>query len=97
MDLRAWRRGGPPRARYADRARGDRAGRRWWGGQGYDVEELLRRRQPGRPTMGSAVATVESVRLGRSSSVTLLLRVAAEQTSVSEVICAAVRHYLQAG
>ncbi len=31
--------------------------------QGYDVEALLRRRQPGRPTMGSEVATAESVRL----------------------------------
>jgi len=65
--------------------------------QGYDVEELLRRRQPGRPTMGSAVATVESVRMDPELKRDLLLRAAEEQTSVSEVIRTAVRQYLRAG
>ncbi len=64
---------------------------------GYDVEELLRRRQPGRPTMGSGIATVESVRLDPELKRDLLLRAAEERTSVSEVIRAAVRQYLNAG
>jgi len=64
---------------------------------GYDVEELLRRRQPGRPAMGSGVATVESVRLDPELKRDLLLRAAAEHTSVSEVIRAAVRQYLRVG
>lgn len=65
--------------------------------QGYDVEELLRRRQLGRPTMGSSVATVESVRLDPELKRDLLLRAAEDQKSVSEVIRAAVRQYLHAG
>jgi predicted DNA-binding protein len=64
---------------------------------GYDVEELLRRRQPGRPTMGSGIATVESVRLDPELKRDLLLRAAEEGTSVSEVIRAAVRQYLHVG
>ncbi len=64
---------------------------------GYDVEEILRRRQPGRPTMGSGIATVESVRLDPELKRDLLLRAAEEHTSVSEVIRAAVRQYLHAG
>ena len=32
--------------------------------RGYDVNEILRRRRGGRPPMGSAAFTVESVRLG---------------------------------
>jgi len=64
---------------------------------GYDVEELLRRRQPGRPTMGSGIATVESVRLDPELKRHLLLRAAEERTSVSEVIRAAVRQYLHVG
>lgn len=63
---------------------------------GYDVEELLRRRQPGRPAMGSAAATVESVRLDPELKRELLLRATQEQTSVSEIIRAAVRRYLHA-
>lgn len=62
---------------------------------GYDVEELVRRRrQPGRPTMGSGIAMVESVRLDPELKRDLLLRAAEERTSVSEVIRAAVRQYL---
>jgi len=66
---------------------------------GYDVEGLLRRRrrQPGRPTMGSGIATVESVRLDPELKRHLLLRAAEERTSVSEVIRAAVRQYLHVG
>ena len=63
---------------------------------GYDVAEILRRRQPGRPPMGSAAASVESVRLEPELRRELLLRAAAEHTSVSEVIRAAVRQYLRA-
>jgi len=41
---------------------------------GYDVDEILQRRQPGRPPMGSAAATVESVRLDPELRRELLLR-----------------------
>ncbi len=63
---------------------------------GFDVDEILQRRQPGRPPMGSAAASVESVRLDPELQRDLLLRAAAEHTSVSEVIRAAVREYLRA-
>ena len=64
--------------------------------RGYDVEELLQRRS-GRPTMGSAAASVESVRLDPELKRDLLLRAAQEGKSVSELIRAAVRQYLRAG
>lgn len=64
---------------------------------GYDVEELMQRRTSGRPTMGSAAASVESVRLDPELKRDLLLRAAQEQTSVSDVIRSAVRKYLHAG
>lgn len=64
--------------------------------RGYDVEELLQRRS-GRPTMGSAAASVESVRLDPELKRDLLLRAAQDGKSVSELIRAAVRQYLQAG
>lgn len=64
--------------------------------RGYDVEELLQRR-PGRPTMGSAAASVESVRLDPELKRDLLLRAAQEGESVSALIRAAVRQYLRAG
>ncbi len=63
--------------------------------RGYDVEELLQRRG-GRPPMGSAAASVESVRLDPELKRELLLRAAQEGTSVSDLIRAAVRQYLQA-
>ncbi len=63
--------------------------------QGYDVEELLRRRR-GRPAMGSAAASVESVRLDPELKRDLLLRAAQEGRSVSELIRSALRQYLQA-
>lgn len=46
---------------------------------GYDVEELMQRRAWGRPTMGSAAASVESVRLDPELKRDLLLRAAQEQ------------------
>ncbi|MDX6217097.1 MAG: hypothetical protein QOG99_2681 [Frankiales bacterium] len=52
---------------------------------GYDDAEL-RRRQGGRPSMGTAPASVESVRLDPDLKRDLLLRAAAEGTSVSDVI-----------
>ena len=64
--------------------------------RGYDVETVLRRRQGGRPPMGSAASTVESVRLDPELKRDLLLRAADENISVSEAIRRAVRHYLQA-
>ncbi|MDQ3431812.1 MAG: ribbon-helix-helix domain-containing protein [Actinomycetota bacterium] len=63
--------------------------------RGYDLEELLQRRR-GRPPMGSAAASVESVRLDPELKRDLLLRAAQEGTSVSELIRTAVRQYLQA-
>jgi Ribbon-helix-helix protein, copG family len=65
--------------------------------QGYDVEQLLRPRQPGRPPLGSsAAAAVESVRLDPELKRDLLLRAAREQVSVSELIRQALRQYLHA-
>lgn len=64
--------------------------------RGYDVEEL-RQRRSGRPTMGSAAASVESVRLDPELKRELLLRAAQEGKSVSALIRAAVRQYLRAG
>lgn len=64
--------------------------------RGYDVEELLQRRS-GRPTIGSAAASVESVRLDPELKRDLLLRAAQDGKSVSELIRAAVRQYLRAG
>ena len=54
--------------------------------RGYDVDTLIARRGPGRPPIGSAAATVESVRLDPELKRDLLLRAAEEQTSVSELI-----------
>ena len=63
---------------------------------GYEVEEILRRRAPGRPAMGSSASSVESVRLDPELKRDLLLRAAAERTSVSDIIRDAVRQYLRA-
>jgi len=54
--------------------------------RGYDVETLLRRRPGGRPPLGTAAASVESVRLDPELKRALLIRVAEEHVSVSEVI-----------
>ncbi len=63
--------------------------------RGYDVEEIVRR-QAGRPPMGDAPASVESVRLDPELKRSLILRAAAEQVSVSEVIRRALREYVKA-
>lgn len=64
--------------------------------RGYDVEEIKRRRQGGRPPMGSAASSVESVRLDPELKRDLLLRAADEQISVSEAIRRAIGQYLRA-
>jgi len=63
---------------------------------GYDVEEIIARRG-GRPAMGDAPASVESVRLAPDLKRELILRAAEEHISVSEAIRRAVRQYLRAG
>lgn len=65
--------------------------------QGYDVDTILDRRRPGRPALGRGAASVESVRLDQDLKRDLLLRAAADHTSVSEIIRTAVRRYLLAG
>jgi len=64
--------------------------------RGYDVDDILRRRQGGRPAMGSAPAEVESVRLDPELKRDLLLRAAKDGVSVSEVIRQALRNYVKA-
>lgn len=62
---------------------------------GYDVDQIIRRRG-GRPAMGAAPASVESVRLDPELKRELILRAAEEHVSVSEAIRRAVRQYLHA-
>jgi hypothetical protein len=64
--------------------------------RGYDVEQVLRRRRGGRPPLGSAAASAESVRLDPDLKRELLLRAARDHTSVSEVIRRAIGEYLHA-
>jgi hypothetical protein len=64
--------------------------------RGYDVDDVLRRRQGGRPAMGSGPAEVESVRLDPELKRELLLRAAKDGISVSEVIRTALREYVKA-
>ena len=64
--------------------------------RGYDVDTLLRRRAGGRPPLGSAAASVESVRLDPELKRALLIRAAEEHVSVSEVIRRAIGEYLRA-
>ena len=63
---------------------------------GFDVDEILRRRG-GRPPMGSAAASVESVRLDPELSEALRQRAEQEGRTSSDVIRAALRRYLKAG
>jgi predicted DNA-binding protein len=64
---------------------------------GYDVDTLLvRRAKRGRPTLGSAPASVESVRLDPEMRDQLLERAKAEGTTTSEVIREALRRFLKA-
>ncbi len=64
---------------------------------GYDVDALVARRgKRGRPPLGSAPASVESVRLDPELRDQLLERAKAEGTSTSEVIREALRRFLKA-
>lgn len=63
---------------------------------GYDVEEILRRR-PGRPTLGSAPASVESVRLEPELRDALTDRAERDRETTSAVIRKALRRYLKVG
>jgi hypothetical protein len=64
---------------------------------GYDVDTLLvRRAKRGRPALGSAPASVESVRLDPELRSQLFERAKAEGTTPSEVIREALRRFLQA-
>lgn len=62
--------------------------------RGYDVEEI--RRRGGRPPMGSAASSVESVRLDPELKRDLLLHAAEQRISVSEAIRRAIGQYLRA-
>lgn len=64
--------------------------------EGFDVDEMLRRRG-GRLPMGSAAASVESVRLDPELSDALRQRAEEEGRTSSDVIRAALRRYLKAG
>ena len=62
---------------------------------GYDVETLIARRtKRGRPAIGSAAASVESVRLDPELRRELLARAEADGTTTSELIREALRRYL---
>lgn len=64
---------------------------------GYDVDELVARRgRRGRPRLGTAPSTVESVRLDPEMKERLLRRAEEEGVPVSEVIREALRHHLEA-
>jgi len=64
---------------------------------GYDVDTLVARRsRRGRPPLGSAPASVESVRLDPELRDQLLERAKTEGTTSSEVIREALRRFLNA-
>jgi uncharacterized protein (DUF4415 family) len=64
---------------------------------GYDLDTLVARRgRRGRPALGSAPASVESVRLDPELRDQLLERAKAEGTTASEVIREALRSFLKA-
>lgn len=64
---------------------------------GHDVDAIISRRgKRGRPTLGSAPSTVESVRLDPELKERLARRADDEGVSVSEVIREALRHHLEA-
>jgi hypothetical protein len=63
---------------------------------GYDVDETLRRRG-GRPPIGSAAASVESVRLDPELRQALAQRAERDHETTSSVIRKALRKYLQLG
>lgn len=61
--------------------------------EGYDVDETLARRR-GRPPMGTAAATVESVRLDPELRRALAKRAEQDHATTSAVIREALRQYL---
>jgi hypothetical protein len=61
--------------------------------EGFDPEEIIRRRG-GRPPMGTAAATVESVRLDPELREALAERARRDHESTSAVIREALRRYL---
>lgn len=64
--------------------------------RGYKPGQLQgRRRGPGRPSLGAAAKTVESVRLDPALRAQTAQRAADEGVSVSEVIRQALREYLR--
>ena len=64
---------------------------------GYDVEAIVARRgKRGRPRLGSAPSTVESVRLDPELKERLARRAADDGVPVSEIIREALRHHLEA-
>jgi Ribbon-helix-helix protein, copG family len=65
--------------------------------RGYDVDALIaRRNKRGRPALGSAPASVESVRLEPELRDQLAARARADGTTPSEIIRQALRDYLHA-
>jgi uncharacterized protein (DUF4415 family) len=65
--------------------------------RGYDVDALVERRgKRGRPPLGSAPASVESVRLDPELRDRLAERAKADGTTPSEIIRQALRDYLHA-
>jgi len=64
--------------------------------RGYNVEKIRRRNRGGRPPMGSAASSVESVRLDPELKRELLLRAAEQHISVSEAIRRAIGQDLRA-
>ena len=65
--------------------------------RGYDVDEIIARRgKRGRPRLGAAPSTVESVRLDPDLKERVTRRAQDEGVSVSEVIREALRHHLEA-
>ncbi len=64
---------------------------------GYDVDEIVNRRgKRGRPRLGAAPSTVESVRLDPDLKARLARRAEHDGVAVSEVIREALRHHLEA-
>ncbi len=64
---------------------------------GYDIDEIVSRRgKRGRPRLGAAPSTVESVRLDPELKERLAQRAEADGVAVSEVIREALRHHLEA-
>ena len=63
--------------------------------EGFDVEEIIRRRG-GRPPMGSSAASVESVRLDPELGEALRKRAEREGRTSSDLIRDALRRYLRA-